>query len=83
MTSVATDYPYVVNGVALSSDYEKLTAGEILEQAAAHGAISDKPENYILQSLDVGDRKYEWNDPVDLSEDNQFIALQSGPTPVA
>lgn len=83
MTTLTTKYDFVVNDVHLLSDYEKLTGLEILEQASTHGAFSGKPEDYILQSLDADDRKYKPEDTVDLSVDNKFIALQSGPTPVA
>ena len=76
-------FTYTVNDVKIESQYEKLTALEILEIAAERGAIDGKPEAYILQSLKDEDRKYKPEDTVDLSVDNEFIALQIGPTPVA
>ena len=81
--TTATRFKFTVNDVHLETEYEKLTGLEILEMAAAHGAIDGKPEDYILQSLDADDRQYKPDDPVDLSVDHQFIALHSGPTPVA
>ena len=76
-------FTYTVNDVKIESQYEKLTALEILEIAAERGAIDGKPEDYILQSLKDEDRTYKPEDTVDLSVDNEFIALQIGPTPVA
>ena len=76
-------FTYTVNDVKIESQNEKLTALEILEIAAERGAIDGKPEDYILQSLKDEDRKYKPEDTVDLSVDNEFIALQIGPTPVA
>ena len=76
-------FTYTVNDGKFESRYEKLTALEILEMAAERGAIDGKPEDYILQSLKDDDWKYKPEDTVDLSVDNEFIALQSGPTPVA
>ena len=82
MTTVK-ELTFTVNDVQFESKYEKLTGLEILEEAAEHGAIDGKPEDYILQSLDADDRQYKPDDTVDLSVDHQFIALPSGPTPVA
>ncbi len=76
-------FAYTVNGVKIESQYEKLTALEILEIAVERGAIEGKPEDYILQSLKDEDRTYKPEDTVDLSEDDEFIALPVGPTPVA
>ena len=82
MTTIEV-FTYTVNNVKIESQYEKLTGLEILEMAAERGAIEGKPEDYILQSLKDDDRKYKPEDTVDLSVDNEFIALQIGPTPVA
>ena len=76
-------FTYTVNDVKIESPYEKLTALEILEMAAERSAIEGKPEDYILQSLKDDDRKYKPEDTVDLSVDNEFIALPVGSTPVA
>ena len=82
MTTIEV-FTFTVNNVKIESQYEKLTGLEILEMAAGRGAIDGKPEDYILQSLKDDDRKYKPEDTVDLSVDNEFIALQFGPTPVA
>ena len=76
-------FTYTINDVKFESQYEKLTAMEILEVAAERGAIDGKPQDYILQSLKDDDRQYKPEDTVDLSVDNEFIALPVGATPVA
>ena len=76
-------FTYTVNDVKIKSRYEKLTALEILKIAAELGAIEGKPEDYVLQSLKEDDRTYKPEDTVDLSVDNEFIALPVGSTPVA
>ena len=82
MTNEAT-FKFTVNEMQFESEYEKVTGLDILEMAAEGEAIVGKPEDYILQSLDVDDQQYKPDDPVDLSVDPQFITLPSGPTPVA
>ena len=74
------DFTFKVNGVQIDTPHQKLVAHDILELAEKKGAIPGKPEGYILQ----GDKgKYEWNDWVDLEEDNLFITIPTGPTMVA
>ena len=76
-------FTYTINGVKIESHYEKLTAMDILEMAAEHGAIDGKPQDYILQSLKDDERSYKPEDTVDLSLNNEFIALSSSATLVA
>ena len=76
-------FTYTVNNAKIESPYEKLKALEILEMAAERGAFEGKPEDYILQSLKEEGRQYKPEDTVDLSVDNEFIALPVDPTPVA
>ena len=76
-------FTYTINGVKIESHYEKLTAMDILEMAAEQGAIDGKPQDYILQSLKDDERSYKPEDTVDLSLNNEFIALSSSPTLVA
>ena len=76
-------FTYTINGVKIESQYEKLTAMEILEAAAQSGVIDGKPQDYILESLKGDDRIYKPEDTVDLSVDNEFIALPVGATLVA
>lgn len=69
-----------VNGIQIKVKQQNLTAGEILEIAAKHGAMPGKPDEYILQ----GDKgEYGWDQTVDLLEDNVFITIPNTPTPVA
>ena len=82
MTTVEI-FTYTINDVKFESQYDKLMAMEILEAAAERGAIDGKPQDYILQSLKEDDRTFKPEDTVDLSVDNEFIALPVGATPVA
>ena len=69
-----------VNGIEIPTEHQKLVAHDILELAEKHGAIPNKPEDYILQ----GDKgQYGWDDWVDLEEDSRFITIPKAPTPVA
>ena len=73
-------FEFKVNGIQIDVKRQKLTAGEILELAKERGAMPGKPEEYELQ----GDKgRYEFDDLVDLAEDNIFITLPTAPTPVA
>ena len=77
---MADNFSFKVNGVEIHTDHQTLLAIEILKLAKEKGAIPGNPEDYILQ----GDKgKYDGNDPVDLKEDNLFIAVSNKPTPVA
>ena len=82
MTTIPV-FTYTVNDVKIESRYEKMTAQETLEIAAERGAIDGRPEAYILQSLKEDDRNFKPEDTVDLSLDNEFIALPFGSTLVA
>ncbi len=77
-------FPFKVNGEELSAKSQVLLAREILEIAAAHGAMPGKPDEYLLQG-DKGPQngRYSPDDPVDLVEDNVFITVPHTPTPVA
>ena len=73
-------FEFKVNGMQLEAKRRFVSALEILENAAAHGAMPGKPEEYALQ----GDKgRYSPNDNVDLAEDNQFITIPTTPTDVA
>ena len=75
-------FVFKVNGRELTSTERKVTAREILEQAAKEGAIPGDPQDYELKSLTHDDHVYGWNDDVDLSIDDQFITLPITPTTV-
>ena len=77
---MADAFTFKVNGVEIPTEHQSLLAKRILELAKEKGAIPGNPENYILQ----GDKgKYKQDDPVNLEEDNLFIAIPNKPTPVA
>ena len=73
-------FKFKINGIEIETDRQELTALDILKLAKEKGAIPGDPEKYILQ----GDKgKYNINDLVNLKEDNQFLSILAGPTPVA
>lgn len=73
-------YEFKVNGDEFTTDKADPTALDILRIAKQGGAIPNNPEDYILK----GDKgEYRGSDRVNLAEDNVFIAVPSGPTPVA
>ena len=73
-------FPFKVNGVELFSDDPILSARTVLGIARAGGAIPQEPDKYTLK----GEKKeYRADDEVDLRQDNLFIAIPTGPTPVA
>lgn len=73
-------FPFKVNGIEITADFNELRALEILKLAAERHAMPGKPEDYVLQ----GDkRQYGPDDLVDLLEDNIFITIPTTPTPVA
>ena len=80
---VATDntaFPFKVNGVQLSSDKPVISVREILQLARDKGAIPQTPDKYMLK----GEKgEYGLDNTVDLREDNLFIAIPTGGTPVA
>lgn len=81
-TNNPTVYSFTVNGTEIKTPHEKLTAGDILRLAITNGAISGKPDDYILESHDP-ERQFKADDTVDLAEFKDFITEKSGPTPVA
>lgn len=73
-------FPIKVNGIEIKTEHEKMVAHDILELAEKKGAIPSSWENYILK----GDKgEYQPDQEVDLEEDDFFITLRIGPTPVA
>ena len=77
-------FPFKVNGEQLSAKSQVLLAREILEIAAAHGAMPGKPDEYLLQGDKGPNRgRYGPDDSVDLFQDNVFITIANTPTPVA
>ena len=75
-----TDFSFKVNGVQLSSDKPVLAVRDILELARNKGAIPQTPDKYVLKGEK---REYGPDDAVDLREDNLFITIPTGATPVA
>ena len=77
-----TTVEFTVNGTLIKTTDEKLIASDIISLAIKNGAISGKPEEYVLESVD-SDREFKPDDIVDLREFKNFITEKTGPTPVA
>ena len=77
---VVKTYEFKVNGETFYAEEPYLTALEILATAKQGKAIPDDPKRYVLRG-DKGD--YRGTDRVDLEEDNVFITVPIGSTPVA
>ena len=75
---------YTVNGERQVSKESPLTLEEILRRAGSDAAIDlDKLEDYYLDNVRTGARYENLRDEVPVSDGDQFVALYSGPTPVA
>ena len=73
-------FSFKVNGVELLSDKPLLSVQRILQIAREKGAIPQTADKYILK----GEKgQYSPDAEVDLREDNLFITIPSGATPVA
>ena len=80
MTTSEKRFEFKVNGTEFVTEKSDPTALEILEIAKIGGAIPNNPESYVLQ----GDKgEYRGDERVNLEEDNVFITVPVGPTPVA
>lgn len=80
MTKVFT---FKVNDTEIASEFRKVLARELLELAVKNGAVQGRPEDYILKSLTKHNKQYQWDEEVDLQEDDQFITLLNTPVVVA
>lgn len=80
MTKLSGKFQFKVNGEEFSIDDPMPTADQILEIAKKGGAIPNDPEGY---ALDGEKGEYRGNERVDLEQDNIFITIPVGPTPVA
>ena len=80
MTKPENGYEFKVNGDQFSTAKPELSALEILTIAKRGGAIPKNPEEYALK----GDKgEYRGDDSVNLVEDNVFITVPVGSTPVS
>ena len=75
-------FEFTVNGALIKTSDEKLAANDIINLAIENGAISGKPEDYVLESVD-SEREFKGDDIVDLLEYKNFITEMTGSTPVA
>ncbi len=80
MTTPGKGYEFKVNGEQFATAKAELTALEILTIAKQGGAIPNNPEEYALK----GEKgEYQGNDTVNLVDDNVFITVPVGSTPVS
>ena len=80
MTTLNKEYEFKVNGDQFVTERPQLTALEILTIAKQGGAIPNNPEEYVLK----GEKgEYRGNDTVSLVDDNVFITVPVGSTPVS
>ena len=77
-----TIFEFTVNGTLIKTTDDKLIASDIINLAISNGAISGKPEDYILEAVD-SEREFKSDDIVDLREFKRFITERTGSTPVA
>ena len=75
-------YTFTVNGQEIKTPHEKLAAQDILQLAINAGAITGKPDDYVLESHEPS-HQFKADDIVDLTQYKDFITEKSGSTPVA
>ena len=46
----ATIFEFIINGKTIKTTHEKLAAIDIIRLAIEQGAVSGKPEDYVLQT---------------------------------
>ena len=80
MAKPENGYEFKVNGEQFEVGLPELTALEILAIAKQGGAIPNNPDEYALK----GEKgEYRGNDTVNLIDDNVFITVPVGSTPVS
>ena len=80
MTKLENGYDFKVNGEQFTTEQPELTALEILTIAKQGGAIPNNPKEYALK----GEKdEYQGNETVNLIDDNVFITVPVGSTPVS
>ena len=78
----ATIFEFIINGKTIKTTHEKLAAIDIIRLAIEQGAVSGKPEDYVLQPIDSA-QEFKPDDIVDLREYKEFVTEKSGTTPMA
>ena len=80
MTKPENGYEFKVNGEQFATEKPELTALEILTIAKQGGAIPNNPDQYALKGEKA---EYRGNQLVNLIEDNVFITVPVGSTPMS
>ena len=81
-TSSNEIFTFTVNGAEIKTEHEKLVAADILKLAEREGAIPNKSENYILESIDE-EHRFKSDDWVDFREYKEFLTVPTSKTDVA
>ena len=78
-------YKFTVNGQQLETDFEKLVSLDIIVMAKKEGAIKGKPEELLLETIEVEGKKecFRHDDWVELWVHKEFLVIDNNSTPVA
>lgn len=75
---------YKVNGEQLTTNNATLSVEQILRAAGKAASIDlNQLNSYILEDIKTGKKYQDLSDIVDISDDDAFLAVHSGATPVA
>lgn len=79
-----TEIHYKVNGEQQTTNNATLTVEQILRAAGNAASIDIRQlDSYILENIRTGKKYQDLADIVDISNDDEFLAVHSGATPVA
>lgn len=83
-TEKTAETHYLVNGENQDTTKDELTVKDILKQAGKPASIdTDQIDQYILENINTGEKYSDLSTKVKIEEGESFIAIHSGPTPVA
>lgn len=75
---------YKVNGETQTTEHESLTVEDVLRNAGAAASIDiTQIDSYYLESIDSNHKYENLSDQVTIHEDEKFLAVHRGKTPVA
>ena len=75
---------YTINGETQTTLVATLTVKEILERAGQAASIDAKKiDSYYVEDLENGRKYSKLDDNITINDGDQFLAIYSGPTPVA
>ena len=75
---------YKVNGEQQTTNVSTLSVEQILRAAGKAASIDlNQPDSYILENIKTGQKYQHLAETVDILNDDEFLAVHSGATPVA